>query len=133
MYPIALFAIVHFMGLQMDDVFILKLLPLLISVYITLLLGLSYKKENRFILRFAIRFSKQPLSDAEIAYIKRSSVFWVGVSFVNVLCHSMMLWQSNVYYWTIYSSFGWYGVFALGGMMQFLHRRYVFLKRIDHV
>lgn len=132
-YPLGLFLSLRYFGLDLDDAKALQLLPLFISVYITILLFISYFQKESFILKFAKRFSKKELSDAELVYINRSTFFWILISCVNIALHVGMILQNNEYYWISYASFGWYFVFAFGGVLQYIHRKYVFLKRVENV
>lgn len=132
LYPIAVFLSLRFFDIKLDDMLFLKSLPLLISVYIWVLICLSYFDGGSFILKFAERFSKKEFCDKERAYIRRSTLFWATVSFVNVILHIAVLLHASEYYWVAYTSFGWYFVFALGGVLQYVHRRFVFLKRVKN-
>lgn len=109
--------------------FVLKILPLLISVYVTFLITLSHYKKNSLIVKYAKRFSKQDLSEEEIAYIKSATFFWIIVSLTNVVLHVVVLLSSHKYYWVFYTSIGWYFVFGIAGALQYLHRKFVFVKR----
>ncbi len=116
-------------ALILDDFLVLKFLPLLISLAFLFFLIASYFDNDSIILYFAKKLHKRPLSTNEEAYINRSTLFWIGLAFVNILLHVTMLLLKNDGYWIIYSSFGWYMVFIFGGIVQFLHRHFVFLKR----
>ena len=133
LYPITVFLALQYFDIKLNDMFFLKLLPLLISSYILFLITLSYFKDSSFILRFAKKFSKNELSEIEINYIKKSTLFWAVVSLINVVLHVVVLLHVNEYYWVFYSSFGWYFVFGFGGVLQYLHRKFVFLKRVENV
>ncbi|MBE0495274.1 MAG: hypothetical protein IBX45_02565 [Campylobacterales bacterium] len=74
----------------------------------------------------ASRFSV--LEEREMAYVQKSRYFWACVALLNVCIHAMMLFVASPTQWALYASVGWYGVFVLGGALQFLHRKYVFLK-----
>jgi len=133
LYPMSVFLILRYFDIKLDDMFFLKLLPILVSSYIFVLILLSYFKRGSFILQFAKRWSKKELSDDETQYIQKSILFWAGVSLINVLLHGVFLYHTNDYYWVTYSTFGWYFVFVFGGLLQFLHRKFVFLKRVKDV
>ena len=113
---------------SVQSTLVLKLLPLMLALAFTLFLMQSHHKGHSLILHFAKRFSKRPLNALEIAYIERSTLFWVGVSCVNILLHTWMLFMDELY-WGLYASIGWYGLFILAGVIQWLHRHYIFLKR----
>ena len=114
----------------MDDFLVLKFLPLLISLAFIFFLMASYFDNDSIILHFARKIHKRPLSEKEEVYINRSTLFWIALAFVNILLHISVLLLNNNHYWIIYSSFGWYMVFILGGVVQFLHRHFIFLKRM---
>ena len=133
LYPISLFFILRYFGLKLDDMIVLKLLPLAMSLYVMILILLSYFKDNSFILKFAKRFSKHKLGLDEVEYIKKSTLFWVGVSLINVGLHVVVLVHENEYYWLTYTSVGWCSVFVFGGVLQYVHRKFVFLKRVKDV
>lgn len=107
---------------------VLKLLPLFISVFFSIFILLSYLKHKSIILYFAEKFSKIPIAQEEKEYIHHSTLFWFFVSLVNVMIHLSVFLDSNLYFWLYYSSFGWYFLFIFAGAIQFLHRRYVFLR-----
>lgn len=123
------YIVVAISALILDDFLALKFLPLLISLAFLFFLIASYFDNDSIILHFAKKLHKRPLSANEEAYINRSTLFWIGLAFVNILLHVTMLLLKNDGYWIIYSSFGWYMVFILGGVVQFLHRHFIFLKR----
>ena len=114
----------------LDDFLVLKFLPLLISLAFIFFLMASYFDNDSIILQFARKLHKRPLSEKEELYINRSTLFWIALAFVNIGLHVTILLLKNDHYWIIYSSFGWYLVFILGGIVQFLHRQFIFLKRM---
>jgi len=125
-----LFYIVVALGAYfLDDFLVLKFLPLLISLAFVFFLMASYFDNDSIILHFARKLHKRPLSEKEEAYINRSTLFWIGLACINIVLHVSILLLKNDHYWIIYASFGWYFVFILGGIMQFLHRHFIFLKR----
>lgn len=114
----------------MDDFVVFKFLPLLMSLSFLFFLIVSYFDNESIILQFARKIHKKPISETEEAYIKKSTLFWIFITFINIIAHiTVLLLQDNAY-WVIYSSFGWYFVFGMGGLIHFLHRKFIFLKRI---
>jgi uncharacterized membrane protein len=113
----------------LDDFLVLKFLPLLISLAFIFFLMASYFDNDSIILQFARKIHKRSLSEKEEIYINRSTFFWIALAGINILLHVSVLLLKNDHYWIIYSSFGWYLVFILGGLVQFLHRHFIFLKR----
>lgn len=128
--PIILF-ILHNFGVGMDDVIALKAFPLTMSIIVTFLIYLSYMKKDSMVLKYAKRFIKKEISAEEQRYIQRSTLYWVGISSVNVIIHFFLFIGDEVVIWAFYSSIGWYSVFIIGGILQFLHRKFIFLKRIN--
>jgi uncharacterized membrane protein len=128
--PIILFTLHHY-GIGMDDVLALKAFPLTMSIIVTFLIYLSYLRKDSMVLKFAKRFMKKEISQHEQDYIQNSTLFWVGISFVNVIVHFILFMGEDIVIWAFYSSIGWYGVFIIGGILQFLHRKFIFLKRLE--
>lgn len=114
----------------LDDFLVLKFLPLLISLAFIFFLIASYFDNDSIILHFAHKIHKLPFSAQEEAYINRSTLFWIALACVNILLHVTILLLQNDHYWIIYTSFGWYFVFIAGGIAQFLHRHFIFSKRM---
>lgn len=108
---------------------VLKIMPLFISSFFSLFILLSYFKKRSIILYFAEKFSKTAISEKEKEYIHHSTLFWFFVSLLNTTIHLTIFLDSNLYFWLYYSSFGWYFLFIFAALIQFLHRRYVFLRR----
>ena len=111
---------------------ILKSLPLLISSFITLVIFVSYMHKNSIIFYFAKKIQKKEFSKDEQEYIHRSTLFWLFISLMNVLIHTLILFNQNLNLWIFYSSIGWYFIFIVGGVIQFTHRKLVFLKKYPH-
>ena len=112
-----------------EKFFVLKLMPLFISSFFSLFILLSYFKRRSIILYFAEKFSKESISEKEKEYIHQSTLFWFFASLINTLIHLLIFLDSNLSIWLYYSSFGWYFLFILAGIIQFLHRKYIFLGR----
>lgn len=115
-------------GLAIGDFHVLKATPLLIAVIFTAMIILSSLTKDPFILKMAKRFSRHTIDAREEAYIRQSTKLWIAASLVNVALHVVVLLHPDVYYWGIYTTVGWYAVFIVAGAVQYLHRRYVFLK-----
>ncbi len=128
LYPL-LYIFIALMAYLLKDFNILKVLPLLISSFITLFIAISYLRNNSVILFFAKKFARHDISPREQEYIHQSTLFWIGASLINVLIHLRIFLDGNIDYWIVYSSFGWYVVFLLAGLLQFLHRKFIFMRR----
>lgn len=115
--------------LLMQNAMILKVLPLTLACAFCILLMVSYLEKDSLILHFAKKFHKKEISAHEEAYIHRSSQFWITLSLMNIIIHVLVILSDNTTYWVLYTSFGWYFLFAFGGLCQFLHRHFIFLKQ----
>ena len=128
--PLIYFGLKYF-NTSLNDVLLLKAFPLILSSIITLLIYISYIKKKSMIIYFAQKFSKQKVSEEEKEYIHNSTLSWVGVSLINVIVHTLIFFDTNDNFWIFYSSIGWYFLFLVAGIFQFLHRKFVFLKRMN--
>ena len=126
--PTIYFALKYF-DINMAVLLTFKLFPLFMSVLVTVLILISYYKKSSMVLKFAKKYAKFEITKDEEDYIQRSTLFWVGVSSVNILVHIYMYFQTNIELWVFYASIGWYSVFILGAILQFAHRQFVFKKR----
>ena len=131
LYP-SIYLFVSLLAFFVEDFVVLKILPLLISSIITFIIFISYINKNSLILYFAKRFSKKAISSEEQEYIQRSTLFWSFIGFINIILHLGVFLNTNINFWIFYSSVGWYFIFILAGIIQFLHRKYVFLRQ-NHV
>lgn len=129
-YAPLIFFLLKYYNTTLEDVLVLKAFPLALSSIITLLIFLSYMKKKSMILYFAKKFSKVAISEKEKEYIHNSTLFWIGVSLINVIIHFNIFTGTNSSFWVFYSSIGWYFLFICAGLIQFLHRKFVFLKRL---
>lgn len=127
LYPL-LYICISILAFFLKEFLILKTLPLLISSFITALIFISYLNKTSIILFFAKKFSKKELSQKEEEYIHKSTLFWFFTSLINAIIHLIIFFDTNMNYWIYYSSIGWYFVFIFAGVLQFLHRKFIFLK-----
>ena len=132
LYPL-LYMVVSVMAYLLKDFTMLKVVPLLISSFITLFITLSYLRHNSVILHFAKRFARHEISLREEEYIHHSTLFWIGVSLINILIHLRIFLSEDLHFWIYYSSFGWYMLFAIAGILQFVHRKYFFKAQLQDV
>ncbi|WP_190271953.1 hypothetical protein [Arcobacter nitrofigilis] len=114
----------------MDNFLFLKMLPLLISGLISIYILYSYLSKNSFIFIFLKRLNKN-VEEEEKNYIHKSTLFWFYISLINVLIHSFVLYSKDMFYWTFYSSVGWYFLFIIAGIAQFIHRKIYFEGKFD--
>lgn len=112
----------------LKDFVVLKAMPLIISSIFTIIILISYLNKKSVILYFAKKFTKKEISQKEEEYIHKSTLFWIIISCINIYIHTLIFQSENISSWVLYSSFGWYFVFILAGLVQYLHRKFVFLK-----
>ena len=122
---------VSFCAFILDDFMLLKSLPLLISILVSLYFFYSYFKKQSFILLFLEKLKKE-VDETEKNYIQNSTLFWALVSIVNIALHLFVLYNDNINYWIIYTSIGWYFVFGLAFILQMIHKK-IFLKKVSNV
>lgn len=115
----------------LDDFMLLKSLPLLISILVSLYFFYSYFKKQSFILLFLEKLKKE-VDEKEKNYIQKATLFWALVSVVNIALHLFVLYNDNINYWIIYTSIGWYFVFGLAFILQMIHKK-IFLKKVSNV
>ena len=125
--PAIYFAFIYF-DINMNILLTFKLFPLFMSFLVTGLILKSYYSNNSMVLQFANKLRKFNINIGDDEYIKKSTLFWVGVSSVNVLIHIYMYFQSNTELWVFYASIGWYSVFIAGGVLQLFHRHFIYSK-----
>lgn len=111
----------------LESFLLLKMLPLLISILISLFMFYTYFSNNSFIFIFLDKIKKK-VEEREKEYIQKSTLFWSFTSVINVFIHIYVLSIQDLNYWIIYSSVGWYFVFAISGIFQFIHKRLYFNK-----
>ena len=128
--PVIYFAFIYF-DIDMKILLTVKLFPLFMSFLVTGLILKSYYSDNSMVLLFTNKLKKFNINLGSDEYIKKSTLFWVGVSSVNILVHIYMYFQDNIELWVFYASVGWYSVFIFGGVVQILHRQFIYKKRIS--
>lgn len=116
---------VSLLAYSLNSFLLLKILPLLISILISIFILYSYILKNSFIFIFLEKINKK-VEDDEKAYIQKSTLFWFFVSAINVLIHTYILYLEEIVYWTFYSSIAWYFLFILAGIIQFIHKKIYF-------
>lgn len=124
------YLVISLLAFFLNDFFLLKALPLLISGLISTFILYSYISKNSFIFIFLERFNKE-VDEKEREYIQKSTLFWFFVSFINVIIHSTILFANDIIYWTFYSSIGWYLIFIIAGFIQFIHKKNYFNKETN--
>lgn len=107
---------------------VLKIMPLLLSVLFSLFLLLSYVQRRSIILYFAKKISRHTISEKEESYIQKSTLFWFCITVINSAIHLWAYLSISMDFWLYYSSIGWYILFLFAGVLQFIHRKYYFLK-----
>jgi len=120
---------VSILAYYLENFLFLKILPLLISGLISIYILYSYISKNSFIFIFLEKFNKK-VEKEEKEYIQKSTLFWFLISLLNVLIHSFVLYTKDMVYWTFYSSVGWYFLFILAGLIQFVHKKIYFKGKV---
>ncbi len=113
-----------------ESFYILKVLPLLIAIFFTILILVSYINKTSIILFFAKKFSKKSIDKKEEEYIYKSTLFWFFIALINTLIHFYIFISENISFWLYYSSIGWYFIFIFAGILQFLHKKFIFNKSL---
>jgi len=116
-----------------EDFFVLKILPLFISIVFSLFLFVSYVQKRSIILYFANKYAPHDIDEEEAHYIHKSTLFWFFVTLVNIAIHLFAFFKPGMNFWLYYSSIGWYFLFLGAGIIQYLHRKYFFKKRSQDV
>lgn len=123
----AFYLFISLLAYFLDTFIVLKALPLLISILISIFMFYSYFSKQSFIFTFLAKIKKE-VGEKEKEYIQKSTLFWAYSSIFNISLHVYVLLNENINYWLYYSSFGWYFVFIISGIIQFLHKNYFFDK-----
>ena len=127
LYPF-LYICISILAFFLKKFLLLKTIPFLISSFITAIIFISYINRDSIILFFAKKFSKKEFSKKEKEYIHKSTLFWFFTSLINAIIHLIIFFDTNMDYWIYYSSIGWYFIFIFAGVLQFMHRKFIFLK-----
>jgi len=122
------YIIVAILAFNFNNFLILKSLPLLISIMVSLYFFYSYFTKNSFILLVLERFKKK-VSQTEKEYIQKSTLFWCSISLLNVSIHSFVIQSENMNYWIYYSSIGWYVLFIGAFILQMIHKKIFFKNK----
>ena len=107
---------------------VLKAMPLILSFIFTIIIFITYLNKKSIVVYFAKKFSKKEISKKEKEYIHKSTLFWIIISCINIYIHSLIFQSKDINSWIFYSSIGWYLLFAFAGIIQYLHRKFIFLK-----
>lgn len=127
-FPI-FYLLISILAYFLNSFILLKALPLLISILISIFMFYSFFTKNSFIFIFLDKINKK-VQEKEKDYIHKSTLFWSFSSLINICLHLYVLQSRQLEYWVIYSSFLWYFVFIISGLIQFIHKRY-FYKEIN--
>lgn len=118
------YILISFLAYYLDSFLVLKILPLLISVLISIFMFYSYFSKKSFIFTFLAKMNKE-VDEKEKLYIQKSTLFWSFASLINIILHIFVLTHEDISYWLYYSSFGWYLVFIITGIIQFIHKEFL--------
>lgn len=122
-----LYLLICLLAYFLDNKFTLKLTPILISIIVGGFILYTYIVKNSFIFIF-LKKLKIDIKEDEKEYIHKSTLFWFLFSIINSCFHAVVLYINNEKYWIFYSSIGWYFIFIFAGVIQYLHRKFFFLK-----
>ncbi len=126
----AFYLCISILAYFLNSFLFLKGLPLLISLLISLFMFYSYFSNNSFIFLFLDKIKKK-VNNKEKEYIQKSTLYWSFASILNVFLHIYVFLNEDIAYWLVYSSFGWYFIFILSGIIQVIHKKVFFFKEID--
>ncbi len=127
-YP-SLYIILSISTFFLEEFLVLKILPSIVAILITMIMLISYLKKESIILHFAQKFTKKELPEIEKQYIHNSTLFWIFICCINILIHYLAFLDPNLDFWIYYSSVGGYLLLVFAGIIQYLHKKYVFDKR----
>lgn len=130
LYPL-LYIGISILAFVLKDFLFLKAMPFIISSFITIFILFSYINKQSIILYFAKKFSKKEIDKKEQEYIHKSTLFWFFIALINVIIHLLIFLDTNINFWMFYSSIGWYFIFIFAGILQFLHKRFIFSKGLN--
>ncbi len=125
--PIIYFGLRYF-ELSVDEVWQLKVIPLLLSIGIMVLFFWSWTNNSSFMLKIAKKFKKN-IKQKEAVYIQNSTLYWTVICVCNTITHIVVLFAFDSEIWLAYSSIGWYGWFVTAGVAQYIHKKVCFEKR----
>ena len=128
-YAPVIFLILMYLNISIDDVLILKIFPSLYALLLTIVFLISYIKKESIIFYFAKKFYKEEFTEEEKEYIHKSTIFWIIFSLINTIIHFLIFFDNNSTLWVFYSSIGGYLFLAIAGLIQYIHRKYIFVKR----
>lgn len=130
LYP-ALYICISILAFFLKDFLFLKAMPLIISSFITFFILFSYINRQSIILYFAKKFSKKEINQKEQEYIHQSTLFWFFIALLNAIIHLFIFLDTNLNFWIFYSSIGWYFIFIFAGVLQYLHKKFIFSKALN--
>jgi 1-acyl-sn-glycerol-3-phosphate acyltransferase len=121
-----LFAVILGIGAFFSDDFLaLKLYPLLLSLLFLSYFIFSVIMKRYLLIMWVEKFKKRPLDESERADVIISHWFWIAVLGLNSTIHALLIIDSSIKIWALYSFVGWYLLFGCAMVLQllFAHRR----------
>lgn len=108
-----------------DDLLVLKLYPLLLSLLFLSYFIFSVIMKRYLLITWVEKFKKRPLTRIEREDVIVSHWFWIAVLGLNSAIHVMLVLGTNLTFWALYSFVGWYLLFGCAMILQllFAHRR----------
>ncbi len=101
-----------------------KYIPVTLSMIFLLLFIDSHLHKREMILGFTRKFYHKELKDAEVEFLKKGDVYWVGVMLVNTLIHLYVVNFSSDVIWAFYASIGWYILFFVSLAIQIIYGKF---------
>ncbi|MDP1784637.1 MAG: lysophospholipid acyltransferase family protein [Sulfuricurvum sp.] len=103
-----------------EDFIALKLYPLLLSLLFLFYFIGSVVRKRYLLIEWVEKFKKRPLESSERRDVIVSHWFWIGVLGLNSSIHLYLVLKENTFLWALYSFAGWYLLFGMAMVLQFL-------------
>lgn len=120
------YLIISFLCFFIEEFMLLKILPLLISIFIALIFIISFIKKESILFYFIQKFKKEVLTLEEKEYIHKSTFFWILITILNVALHIWAYVGENINFWLFYSTVGGYLLIVSAGIVQYLHKNFIY-------
>jgi len=122
----SVYLIISFLCFFIEEFMLLKILPLLLSVFVALIFIISFIKKESILFYFIKKFRKTELRIEEKEYVHKSTLFWILITVLNVFLHIFAYVGENINFWLFYSTLGGYLLIASAGILQYLHKKFIF-------
>lgn len=119
--PISLM-VVGMASIIIDDIFILRSFPLLLSIFFFLAFIYAHITKDFFLIKTIEKFKK--LDNSERLYLEKTHTIWIVVTAINVSLHIYFLFFTSMKLWTFYITIGWYILLGCGILFQIGFRKF---------